>query len=108
VNVSARRHVVVAGAGVAGLETALALEALAREVVSVELVAPERDFVYRPLAVAEPFRSGEVRRFPLEPLVGAAGATLRTGTVAAVDTEEKVVTLAGGACVDYRCTSSPC
>ena len=51
-----RMHVLVAGAGVAGLETALALEAIAREYVTVELIAPERDFTYRPLAVAEPFQ----------------------------------------------------
>ena len=62
-----RRHVVVAGAGVAGLETALALQALAPEHVSVELIAPEEEFVYRPLAVAEPFHVGEVRRFPPSP-----------------------------------------
>jgi sulfide:quinone oxidoreductase len=86
-------QVVVAGAGVAGLETALALQALAPEFVSVELVAPETEFTYRPLAVAEPFRLGEVRRFPLEPLVRAAGAQLRRGTLTAVDPERKIVTL---------------
>jgi sulfide:quinone oxidoreductase len=91
-----RRHVVVAGAGVAGLETALALRALAPEQVAVELVAPETEFTYRPLAVAEPFRVGEVRRFPLEPLVRAAGAQLRRGTVSAVDPEQKTVKLDDG------------
>ena len=53
---TARQRVLVAGAGVAGLETALALRALAADAASVELVAPEREFVYRPLAVAEPYR----------------------------------------------------
>src|SRR6266705_1570972 len=86
-------HVVVAGAGVAGLETALALQALGEGLVSVELVAPETEFTYRPLAVAEPFRLGEVRRFPLEPLARAAGAQLRRGTLTAVDPERKIVTL---------------
>ena len=47
-----RMDVVVAGAGVAGLETALALNAIAREHVAVEVIAPEREFTYRPLAVA--------------------------------------------------------
>jgi sulfide:quinone oxidoreductase len=96
-----RMHVVVAGAGVAGLETALALHALAREHVSVELIAPEEEFVYRPLAVAEPFHVGEVRRFPLRRLVEAAGATLRQGALAAVDPEEKRVTLGDGSAVEY-------
>lgn len=96
-----RRRVVVAGAGVAGLETALALQALASEHVSVELIAPEDEFVYRPLAVAEPFHVGEVRRFPLAQLVEAAGAELHRGTVVAVDPEEKHATLADGSMVDY-------
>ena len=96
-----RRHVVVAGAGVAGLETALALQALAPQHVSVELIAPESEFVYRPLAVAEPFQVGEVRRFPLARLVEAAGAELRPGTLAAVDPEEKRAALTDGSTAEY-------
>ena len=91
-----RRHVVIVGAGPAGLETALALQALAHDVVSVEVVAPEREFVYRPMAVAEPFRVGEVRRFPLAQLVGLAGAGLRTGRVSEVVSEEKLLRLEDG------------
>jgi sulfide:quinone oxidoreductase len=56
-------------------------------------VAPEAEFTYRPLAVTEPFRIGEVKRFPLRKLAQASGALLRTGSVAAVDPEQKVVTL---------------
>jgi sulfide:quinone oxidoreductase len=94
-------RVVVAGAGVAGLETALALQALADTFVSVELVAPETEFIYRPLAVAEPFRVAEMRRFPLERLVHAAGATLRTGAVVSVDADRKTVTLEAGENLAY-------
>lgn len=89
-------RVVIAGAGVAGLETALALQALADGLVSVELVAPENEFTYRPLAVAEPFRVAEMRRFPLERLAHAAGAALRTGAVVSVDADQKTVTLEAG------------
>jgi sulfide:quinone oxidoreductase len=96
-----RFHVVVAGAGVAGLEMALALEAIAREYVSVELIAPEREFTYRPLAVAEPFQVGEVRRFPLDRLVGGAGAELRNGSLVGVDAEAKRALLGDGQSVDY-------
>jgi sulfide:quinone oxidoreductase len=94
-------RVVVAGAGVAGLETALALRALGEGLVTAELVAPELDFTYRPLAVTEPFHAGELRRFPLERLVHAAGAQLRRGAVASVDTEAKTVTLEDGAELGY-------
>jgi sulfide:quinone oxidoreductase len=84
-------HVVAAGGGVAGLELALALRALAEERVSVEIVAPETAFTYRPLAVVEPFRAGEVASFPLPALVRAAGAELHAGAVASVDTAKKTV-----------------
>ncbi len=96
-----RVHVVVAGAGVAGLETALALAAIAREFVTVELISPERDFTYRPLAVAEPFQMGEVRRFPLGQLVTAAGAELRNGSLVGVDADEKRAQLGDGQSVAY-------
>jgi sulfide:quinone oxidoreductase len=89
-------HVLIAGAGVAGLEAALALQALTEDEVSVELLAPEAEFTYRPLAVTEPFRLGEAKRFPLQQLTEAAGARLRTGSLAAVDPERKVVTLENG------------
>jgi sulfide:quinone oxidoreductase len=94
-------RVLIAGAGVAAFEAALALRAQARDLVSVELVAPDNEFTYRPLAVAEPFRVGEVRRFPLEPLVGGAGATLRNARVESVEPELKRVTLDGGEALDF-------
>jgi sulfide:quinone oxidoreductase len=89
-------HVLIAGAGVAGLEAALALQALAAGEVSVELLAPDEEFTYRPLAVTEPFGVGEVKRFPLRKLTEAAGAALRSGSLAAVNPERKVVTLENG------------
>jgi sulfide:quinone oxidoreductase len=96
-----RMRVVVAGAGVAGLETALALDGIAREYVAVELVTPEAEFSYRPLAVAEPFQVGEVRRFPLDRLVTAAGAELRKGRLVGVDADAKRAMLADGSVRAY-------
>jgi sulfide:quinone oxidoreductase len=94
-------RVVIAGAGVAALEAALGLQALGGELVSAELIAPETEFTYRPLAVAEPFRVGEVRRFPLADLVSATGATLRPDSVVAVDPEAKTVTVERGEPVEF-------
>jgi sulfide:quinone oxidoreductase len=99
--VAGSQHVVVIGAGVAGLEAALALRDLAADRVTVEVVAPEREFVYRPLAVLEPFRMGDVRRFPLRRLVEAAGATLRHDSLAALDADAKRVRLREGGWLDY-------
>ena len=67
-------QVVIAGGGVAALEATLALRTIAEDRVSIDLIAPEQDFVYRPLAVAEPFRVAETRTFPLAPLA-AVGRT---------------------------------
>jgi sulfide:quinone oxidoreductase len=94
-------RVLIAGGGVAALEATLALRALAEERVDVELVAPEADFIYRPLAVAEPFRVGEVRRFPLRPLVEAAGARLRQAFVTRVDPDRHVVVTEDGDELEY-------
>jgi sulfide:quinone oxidoreductase len=91
-----RMDVVVAGAGVAGLETALALNAIAPRHVAVELIAPETDFTYRPLSVAEPFGIGHVHRCPVEDLVHAAGARFRRGALSGVDAARSRVTLKDG------------
>src|SRR5437764_1309418 len=96
-----RMHVVIVGAGVAALEGALALRSHAEERVSLELIAPEPEFVYRPLAVAEPFRMGEVRRFPLRTFADAVGAELRQDSISRVDPEQRRITLASGNAADY-------
>ena len=87
---------VIAGAGVAGLEAALALRKLAEDRVSVELVSPDDDFVYRPLSVAAAFHSGEAHRWPLARLAEEAGADLTRAAVRSVDVARKVVETPGG------------
>lgn len=91
-----RLLVLVAGGGVAGLEAALALKASNEGRMAVELLAPEDNFIYRPLAVAEPFRVDEVRRFPLQALAEASGAFFRQGAVASVDPEARIVRTSEG------------
>jgi sulfide:quinone oxidoreductase len=82
-------HVLIAGGGVAALEATLALRALAEERVDIELLAPDDDFVYRAMSVAEPFHQGEARRFPLGGLVELAGARLTRGTLSRLDLEAR-------------------
>ena len=45
----------IVGGGVAGLEALLALKSLAGDRVALTLVAPQPDFLYKPLLVEEPF-----------------------------------------------------
>jgi sulfide:quinone oxidoreductase len=94
-------RVLIAGGGVAALEAALALRALAEDRVSVELLAPEPQFWYRPLAVAEPFGLGEVRQFELSELAAAAGATFSPGALTDVDAGSKLAQTSAGSAVRY-------
>ena len=89
-------RVLIAGGGVAALEAALALRALAEDRVSVELLAPEPEFWYRPLAVAEPFDLGEVRHFDLAELAAAAGATFSPGALTGVDAGSRLAQTSAG------------
>ena len=96
-----RMQVLIVGGGVAALEAAVALHELGAERVDVELVAPGQDFVHRPFAVAEPFRSGEVRRFGLARLAAGAGATLRHGRVASIEPGRGHAVTAAGATLSF-------
>src|SRR5215211_185398 len=80
-------HVLIAGGGVAALETALALRALGDGLFDVELVAPEHHFFYRPLAVAVPFGVGHVYRWELADLARRAGAEFTPGALEALDAQ---------------------
>ena len=91
----------IAGGGVAALEAALALRALGEGEIRVELLAPEPQFWYRPLAVAEPFGLGEVRHFDLADLVAEAGATFSYGQLVSVDAARHIAYTAPGGAVAY-------
>ena len=93
--------VLIAGAGVAGLEAAFALHALAADRVEVRLVAPTDEFVYRPMAVGEPFNLGEPQRYPLSELAERAGAELIGASVSAVDADRRVALTDSGAELPY-------
>ena len=93
--------VVIAGGGVAALEAMMALADLARDRVRVALVAPEADFVNRPMSVAEPFGLGEAQHYPLDPIAADFGASVVHATVQAVDAPGRRVVLRSGDTVAY-------
>jgi sulfide:quinone oxidoreductase len=78
-------RVVIAGGGVAGVEALLALHALASDRVDLTLVSPTPDFIYRPLAVAEPFALGHAYRVPLSQFTDDVGAQLVVDATVGVD-----------------------
>ena len=94
-------NVLIAGGGVAALEAMMALRALAGERVDITLLAPGRDFHYRPMAVAEPFTIAHARRLGLASIAGDFGARLVTGALAGVDAGEGVAITAGGNRIAY-------
>ena len=93
--------VVIAGAGPAALETALALRHHAPGHVALTLLAPDGDFVYRPVSVAEPFALGSARRYPLGAIAADLHAAHVPGTLAVIDADAHQVQLQDGAPVRY-------
>ncbi len=94
-------RVLIAGGGVAALEAALALRELAEERVSVELLAAEPRFWYRPLAVVEPFAAGNLHGLELTQLAAACGASVTLGALASVDPALHVARTAAGGEIEY-------
>jgi sulfide:quinone oxidoreductase len=78
-------RVVVAGAGVAGLETLVALRALAGARVALTLLAPVDTFAYRPLSTALPFTFRAERRISLRALAEGVDAAFVHDGLAQVD-----------------------
>jgi sulfide:quinone oxidoreductase len=91
-----RPRVVIAGGGVAGLETLLALRALAGDRVDVTLVAPELRFVNRSMAVDQPFSTQRVRGVKLEDVTAEHGARWHRGAVDRVERERRVIVTRAG------------
>jgi sulfide:quinone oxidoreductase len=78
-------EIVIAGGGVAGLEALLALNRALGDRAHLTLIAPDADFTYRPMAVAEPFGLGHAHRVPLKRFAQDTGAELVIDGVTAVD-----------------------
>jgi sulfide:quinone oxidoreductase len=93
--------IVIAGGGVAGLEALLALGPRTAGRARLHLVAPDPDFVYKPLAVAEPFALGAALRVPLERFADETGARLVADAVVAVDDAAGELRLAGNRSMSY-------
>jgi sulfide:quinone oxidoreductase len=92
-----RLRVVIAGGGVAALETLLALRALAGQRVELTLISAERKFLYRPVTVAEAFDRGEARVYELAEIVGhQGGGTMIWDSLAEVDPEANVAVTGSG------------
>ena len=81
----------IVGGGVAGLEAALALRELGGDRIATTMIAPDPEFVYRPMTVREPFGYAEARRYPLEELARDIGVDLRVDSFKWLERERRVV-----------------
>jgi len=98
---SPKLRVTIAGGGVAALEALLALRALAPDLTAITVLAPNPEFVYRPMTVREPFSYPRASRYPLEPIVREGGAELVVDELAWIDPDKRIAHTSSGAEIGY-------
>ncbi len=96
-----RPRVVIAGGGVAALETLLALHELVGHRIRLELIAPGEQLLNRPASVARPFGLGGPPPASLEEITRHCGARRRRGRIVGVDVERRQVATDRGDFVHY-------
>lgn len=67
----------------------------------IDLIAPNRKFIYQPMAVAEPFGLARTRLFDVAEIAEEFSAELHVGALAQVNTEDRCVELASGTTLPY-------
>lgn len=91
------RRILIAGGGVAALETVLALRAVPRGAdLDITVIAPGEELVYRPLSVLEPFGIAPVRRYALAGICADHRVRRVADLLEAVDAEAREVRTGGG------------
>jgi len=94
-------RVVIAGGGVAALETLIALRDLAGDRVAITLLAPDTSFIYRPMTVAEPFAMGHAESYELSRIAEQFDARLVQDVVAEVSPLERALRTGSGRVLGY-------
>ncbi len=85
----------------AGLEAVLALRDLLGDRVEMTLVSPEREFVYRPMAVAAPFARGHAQRHRLADIANRLQVRLIPDGLERVDDPSRSAITAAGDTLAY-------
>lgn len=96
-----KARVLIAGAGMAGIEAALALRDLAGELVEVEMRDPRREFAFRPFAVGEPYGAARVFRYDMEALAARCGASFHADEIVSVEPGQRLATTRDGERLSY-------
>ncbi len=85
----------------AALEAALALRELAGDRVSTTLLVPERELVYRPLRVGEPFGYRTAHRYSIDEIAQDIGAGFKHDAFKELDAPGRIVGTANGEQLEY-------
>ena len=96
-----RQPVLVAGGGPAAIEALLALRELAGAEVALELLTPDPLLVVKAYEVLSPFHEGTEHRYPIARISADLDVPVVRDSLAAVDAEERTVTLHSGALRGY-------
>ncbi len=94
-------NVLIAGGGVAGLEAALALRELAGDRVTITMLAPEAEFVYRPLRVREPFAGPSANHYSLAEIAADIDVELKQDAFKWLDAPRNMVHTESGEQLSY-------
>lgn len=93
--------VLIAGGGTAALEAALGLRDLAGDLVATTLLAPDPEFVYRPLRVREPFAGPPAHHYSLAAFSRDTGVELKRDAFKWLDPLKRTVHTQGGERLGY-------
>jgi sulfide:quinone oxidoreductase len=91
-----QHRVLIAGAGIAGLEAMIALRHLAGDLVSTTLLAPDGQFTIRALSVQEPFGRREASNYDVAAMCAHHDAGFERAAVAEVRPDRRTVVTEGG------------
>ena len=94
-------RVAVCGGGVAAIEAVLALREMLTIRPHIDLIAPNGEFTYAPMAVAEPFGLARTKLFALSAIAEDLGAELHVGSLERVDVRANRLVLSGGGRLPY-------
>jgi len=94
-------RVAICGGGIAAVEGLLHLRRLGGTSVRVDLIAPNEELVYRPMAVREPFGFGPPRRYPMRLIAGDNDAVWIKDALASVEPDARVVRTEKGDSVQF-------
>lgn len=88
--------IVIAGGGVAALEVLLGLRRMLGADAEITLISPQNEFVYRPMAIGEPFGGPAMPSFDLTELLADQHPVLVRDSLTEIDSIKRVALTEGG------------